>query len=408
MEWHRARRCGPHLMMHVNRTAHLLRACLAALVLWHVACAQRAAEGPPRIQLTDVAPGSARAVEVVGLNAPERSALLTMEHDAISAEGWHAILKVSVQENGEPIVGSYALVQGSLRFTPLFPFDAGRLYVVRFDRSQIPLADQSARAHGVITTTVHIPRPDAGPQTVVKAVYPSADVWPANQLRVYVEFSSPMGQRGGMEYVHLLEASGAEVVDAFLPLDYDYWNADRTRFTLFIDPGRVGSGLMPRTDSRPSIGPGREYSLVVDAAWPDGQGRALERTYRRTFRVGPPDVMPIDLASWQITIPRAGTTDALKIAFGESLDRALLMRAVAVWTATQEIVDGEIRIDPGEQGWSFSPEDPWQAGEYAIVALSVLEDLAGNQIGKAFDVATLGETPTTRPLTTTTRPFMVR
>src|SRR5213594_1535511 len=36
--------------------------------------------------------------------------------------------------------------------------------------------------------------------------------------------------------------------------------------------------------------------------------------------------------------------------------------------------------------WLFKPLSPWEAGEYEIVALSILEDPAGNRIGRAFEV----------------------
>ena len=34
----------------------------------------------------------------------------------------------------------------------------------------------------------------------------------------------------------------------------------------------------------------------------------------------------------------------------------------------------------------FRPAAPWTAGEYQLVALSILEDPAGNRIGRAFEV----------------------
>lgn len=34
----------------------------------------------------------------------------------------------------------------------------------------------------------------------------------------------------------------------------------------------------------------------------------------------------------------------------------------------------------------MTPNDPWQPGAYAVIALGILEDLAGNRIGRAFEV----------------------
>ena len=86
-------------------------------------------------------------------------------------------------------------------------------------------------------------------------VFPSASVVPENQLRMYIQFSAPMGRRGGLDHVKLLDETGDEVDDPFLPLDAEFWNADRTRYTLFFDPGRQKRGILPeppRWDRRSS------------------------------------------------------------------------------------------------------------------------------------------------------------
>ena len=36
--------------------------------------------------------------------------------------------------------------------------------------------------------------------------------------------------------------------------------------------------------------------------------------------------------------------------------------------------------------WSFVPEKPWAAGRYSLVIDTTLEDLAGNSIGRPFEV----------------------
>ena len=43
-------------------------------------------------------------------------------------------------------------------------------------------------------------------------------------------------------------------------------------------------------------------------------------------------------------------------------------------------------VDASETRWSFRPTAPWTRDSYEIIALSILEDLAGNQIGRAFEV----------------------
>ena len=54
-----------------------------------------------------------------------------------------------------------------------------------------------------------------------------------------------------------------EVEGPFLPLDYEFWNADRTRFTVFFDPGRVKHGILPNKQMGRALKVGRSYTLLV-------------------------------------------------------------------------------------------------------------------------------------------------
>ena len=71
--------------------------------------------------------------------------------------------------------------------------------------------------------------------------------------------------------------------------------------------------------------------------------------------------------------------------FPKPLDRGLLMRALGV-RRDGAAVEGDIAVDAGETRWTFTPKDAWRAGRYELLALDILEDLAGNQIGRAFEV----------------------
>ncbi len=44
------------------------------------------------------------------------------------------------------MLGSYTVADGALRFTPLFPFDPGRQYQVRFDAARLPGAGADTAA----------------------------------------------------------------------------------------------------------------------------------------------------------------------------------------------------------------------------------------------------------------------
>jgi hypothetical protein len=66
-----------------------------------------------------------------------------------------------------------------------------------------------------------------------------------------------------------------------------------------------------------------------------------------------------------------------------ALDHGLLIRALGVTRDGKE-VDGTIAVDQAETRSTFTPTAPWRAGLYQLLALDILEDLAGNQIGRAF------------------------
>ena len=45
---------------------------------------------------------------------------------------------MAVSADAPPILGDYAVADGAVRFTPLFPFDEGRRYHVRFEPAGCP------------------------------------------------------------------------------------------------------------------------------------------------------------------------------------------------------------------------------------------------------------------------------
>ena len=282
------------------------------------------------------------------------------------------------------VAGRYVVSDSAIEFHPHFPFDRGRSYTVRLDRARLG----ASRADTVVSTTLALPTIDRPPSTSVVRVTPTTDVLPENQLRLYIEFSAPMSRRGGLDFVKLLDSTGREVPGAFLPLEADFWNGDRTRYTLFFDPGRVKQGIRPNEEMGRPLSAGARYTLVVDPLWQDGEGLPLVAGYRRTFRVGPADETPITVAEWQVRSPPSGRRDPLIVTFPEPLDHGLLKRALGVERTDGTQVVGEVAIDRAETEWRFTPRDQWRQGEHRLVVLSILEDLAGNRIGQAFEVDT--------------------
>ena len=46
----------------------------------------------------------------------------------------------------------------------------------------------------------------------------------------------------------------------------------------------------------------------------------------------------------------------------------------------------EVALEDQERRWLFTPAQPWKAGPHTVLVQTTIEDLAGNNIGKAFEV----------------------
>ncbi|MEQ1760028.1 MAG: hypothetical protein ABL986_17060 [Vicinamibacterales bacterium] len=325
---------------------------------------------PPSISLND------GKVEVSGLPSDTLRAL-----EALSDDQWPDVFAVAVSSDAPGMLGAYRVDGSIVRFTPAFPLDAGRQYAVRFNAGTLP----GAAGGPALTAMVGRPAERTEPTTEVLRIYPTGGAVPENVLRMYIEFSAPMGRKSGVEYLTLLDHNGKEIPGAVLPLDYEFWSPDHRRFTVFFDPGRVKDGILPNREMGRAFTPGKTVTLVVNRDWRDEHGLPLKAEHRRSFEVLPADTRPLSPADWRITPPPARGRMPLVVTFPTPLDQSLLMRALGV-RQNGKVVEGETTLGAGETQWSFTPREPWTAGTYQFLALDILEDIAGNQVGRAFEV----------------------
>jgi len=99
---------------------------------------------------------------------------------------------------------------------------------------------------------------------------------------------------------------------------------------------------------------------------------------------------------------KVATRGGLTVIFPESLDYALSKRVILVTDETGKRVAGEISLTDEERHWTFVPTTPWVRGKHFLVTPVTIEDLAGNNIGKPFDVD-LFEDPQRSPSTSTVK-----
>jgi len=145
----------------------------------------------------------------------------------------------------------------------------------------------------------------------------------------------------------------------------------------------------------------------VDAEWLDGDGLPLREAFRRTFRVGPADERPLDPGAWRVAPPPAGAREPVVVTFPEPLDHGLLLRAMGIAGDGGVPIDGHVVVEAEETRWLFTPTEPWPGGAYQLVVLSILEDLAGNRIGRAFEVDQFDEVDRTNEPEVTRIPFRI-
>jgi hypothetical protein len=352
-------------------------------------CAALAACGAPSAPRIDLDLSNPKAPAVV-VNGLSRGDLRALDRAALSRDAWTAILKVSVAVDGRPgtvpVTGSYTVADGALRFTPIVPFEAGRSYVVVFDPAAAPRG--TLEGTSALTQTLASPAAPRSQPVRVVDIYPGGPVVPSNLLRMYVEFSGPMGTRAGQDYVRIVDAEGNDIEGALLPLDTDLWNGDRTRFTILFDPGRVKRGILPNRALGRPLRPGGTFAMLVSRDWPDAHGQPLAEAFRKTYRVGPPREEALSTRAWRIIPPAPGGRDAVRVVFPAPLDRGLLQRAFTVLhtdAGGERTIAGDVTVEPGETAWRFVPADPWSTGDYVISVLSALEDPSGNRIGQAFE-----------------------
>jgi hypothetical protein len=289
------------------------------------------------------------------------------------------LLSVAAGEPGQldstvpRLAGRYVVDDEVLRFEPRYrPSEGLVLRVV-------------VRGDSTVTRLIELPRgPAATSTTMVTGVFPSADTIPANHLRWYLEFSSSMREGEQEANVHLLDASGREVDDAFLIVSEELWDPARRRLTVLFDPGRVKRGVRQNLESGAPLVAGRDYVLRVDRGWRDGRGAPLARGFEKRFHVVAADRTPLDSAEWKVTPPREGTREPVTLDFGRGMDRALAERLVVV-TQDNRRVPGRMILAAGERIWRLEPDQVWQGREYELRVSPVLEDPRGNRLGLNFD-----------------------
>ena len=283
------------------------------------------------------------------------------------------------------VFGRSERTSDQLVFYPRFPLQPGiRFYVaigMESTGTKVSVDDEGARFYSFT-----IPLVEQKPVTTVAAVYPSASELPENLLKFYIHFTHPMSGGDAYSHIRLLNENDNPIDLPFLELGEELWDRENRRLTLLFDPGRIKSGLMPRREEGAVLESGKRYTLQILDTWKDDQGRPLRDSFEKRFIAIEPDGESPQLEHWQLNLPAANTKTTLQIDFPEPLDEALLQRVIEVIRNGGKPVLGQITVAHGERRWLFTPDQPWGKGVYLLRVRTVLEDLAGNSVGRPFEV----------------------
>ena len=295
--------------------------------------------------------------------------------EGVSSDSVKANIKASVVKDkntiGPQILGEWVINEHDIVFRPLIPLTRGLKYAIHYRNLKIG--------------EISIPTADPSERPSITGIYPTNDSLPENLLKIYVEFSKPMREGNAIDNLLLIKNETDTLHQVFLDLQTELWNNDRTRLTLWLDPGRIKRDLQPNKSLGNPLNQGNRYRFIIKSDLAAQNGISLEKNYQKAFIVFGRDTISPDPQKWTIKPPNDGTSDELKIETNESLDYVLLNNAIRIIDDANKLVNGRLKVAEHERFILFTPKSNWHRGTYSIEIEARLEDLAGNNLNHLFD-----------------------
>ena len=289
---------------------------------------------------------------------------------SVSKDSVNELLHIHLAKSDLSVIGDYSFANDNVIFKPIIAFTRGLKYKV-YVRNEL-------------IGEIAIPAISSPNTPEILAVYPALDTLPENLLKFYILFSKPMQEGDEMKHIHLIKDDRDTLSSVFL--DLELWNNERTMLTLWLDPGRIKRDLQPNKQLGLPLTKGSHYQLLIDKDWQDAEGILLKGNFTKDFFTSSRDSVSPDEKKWTINTPKAGTQEQLVIKFNEPLDHVLAERTISVFDASGNEVKGKLKVSELGDIVYFSPDSEWKSGDHALQIESRLEDLAGNNLDRLFDI----------------------
>ncbi|MBC7904142.1 MAG: hypothetical protein H7Y27_11995 [Gemmatimonadaceae bacterium] len=286
-----------------------------------------------------------------------------------------ALKQIRVYRSGDTsnteILGRLTYGGDDIGFSPVIPLAPGYEYTVVMGSDTLG--------------SISIPLPPQSEAPRLTKISPASDSLPANLLKIYLHFSTPMQEGVSSEHISIKNEQGELLKNVFLFLEQELWNKERTILTLWLNPGRIKRDLQPNLSEGPPLEPSKRYTITISNKWRGANGTFLEQSFSKKFYTREADTASPDLTTWRIFSRSEGETFPLIIVPVEQIDMPLLEKSVEILNDDEMPVSGILISNKTEDFLYFYPTKPWKAGTHFISVQSTVEDLAGNNLDRLFD-----------------------
>ena len=254
-------------------------------------------------------------------------------------------------------------------FKPLVPFNTNTNYTLLFNNKVLVFSIEPAVDRRIFKVT---------------AIYPHTDKVPANVLKWYIQFSTPVNPVKIYNHITFLDDAGNPINRSILNLGAPLLSQDGTLLTVWVEPGRQKQLLGPNLELGAVFTPHTTYGLQIAKTLKDQEGNALGKSHLHTFTTTLPDTKKPSLEQWKIIAPQASQLSTLKIKINDHLDYGSLINALSIQYEGKSL-EGTLAWDGVEKLIEFTPITNWKKGSYTIYIKVTLEDTAGNNLQHLFD-----------------------